>query len=128
MFARQVIVGRSIFRQALRADFLVRNLIEYPTGLVIELKWQDRKGSVDEKLPTLAWNIRDGHYGCPVVVVLAGAGCRPGPFAFLRRQVDGVRFVAVFASVDELMSWLLRAVHVAALSPRLSFNDDQSLT
>lgn len=126
-FIRQAVVGTSIFTQALRADFLVRNLIEYPNGLVIESKWQDRDGSVDEKLPYVERNIRAGNYGCPVVVVIAGGSCRPGPFAWLRRQVDGVRFVAVFSSVDELMSWLQRTVHVAARSPKLSFDEGDRL-
>ena len=110
-FSRQVAVGQSIYGTTLRADFVVHNLVEYPRGLVIEAKWQDVGGSVDEKFPYVVANAKTGAYGRPVLLVAFGPGIRPGPIEWVRTQVDE-RFVGV-STFEELMSWLQRRVPVA---------------
>lgn len=107
LFDAQVLLGRTIYDTELRVDFIARNLSAFPKGLVIESKWQDRDGTVDEKFPYLVENIRHC-YPLPAVVVLHGGGCRPGARQWLRTRVDGQRLVAVF-NLEELTSWALRA-------------------
>ncbi len=46
-------VGITIYQTERKADFLVANDIKFPDGLIIECKWQQAKGSVDEKYPFL---------------------------------------------------------------------------
>ena len=85
---RQYLIGISIFQSPLYADFYLDDIPTFPHGLIIESKWQEVSGSVDEKLPYLVANIQDV-YPCPTVIVLHGKGYRLGAAAWLRRQVGG---------------------------------------
>jgi hypothetical protein len=108
VFQRQVHVGQSIYEPyQLRADFVVTNLKHFPTGIAIESKWQDRQGSVDEKFPFMAINIRT-RYQVPAIVVVAGGSCRQGALDWLRSQCDGHHLIAVFG-LEEFISWALRS-------------------
>jgi len=107
-YRRQVEVGESIYPgQVLHADFLVTNLVAFPDGLAIESKWQDRPGSIDEKFPCVELNIRT-RYRVPAIVVVHGAGCRPGALQWFRNQCDGVQLVAVLR-LEEFVSWAIRS-------------------
>jgi hypothetical protein len=110
-FARQVTVGRTIYRTELRVDFIVTNLAAFPAGLILESKWQDVSGSIDEKFPYLVENIRQ-QYPLPVVVIVHGGGCRPGAIEWLRARVDGQRLVAVY-NLEEFLSWVMRSEKLA---------------
>lgn len=105
LFERQAPIGRGIYNTPLRADFLVRGVPGYDSGLIIESKWQDTGGSVDEKYPYLVANVKEC-FPYPAMVVLHGNGCRPGASEWLRRQVGG-NLVAVY-SMEEFMSWAFR--------------------
>lgn len=104
-FERQKFIGRSIFDSDLYADFYITTRDDYPIGLIIESKWQDVGGSVDEKLPYLVLNIKE-RYPCPAIVVLHGGGFRPGAERWLRRQVD-TKLIHVFR-LEEFLSWCNR--------------------
>ena len=107
-FQRQVHVGNSIYEPyTLRADFVVTNLAAFPDGIAIESKWQDRQGSVDEKFPFVALNIRT-RYRVPAIVVVAGGSCRPGALEWFQKQCDGHTLVAV-VGLEEFISWALRS-------------------
>jgi hypothetical protein len=99
-------IGTNIYGGAIEADLLVMGLARFPDGLVIESKWQDSKGTADEKFPYLVENIRRC-YPCPVIVVPDGSGARPGAIRWLRDQVDGTHLLAVL-SIAELMTWCSR--------------------
>ncbi len=116
-FERQVVMGKNIYRENLRVDFVITNLAAFPSGLIVESKWQDRDGSVDEKFPYLVENIQRC-YPLPAVVVAHGGGHRPGALAYLEERVDGQRFVALY-SLEGFMSWALRA---QKLTPRTLFS------
>ena len=105
VYSRQVIIGRTIYHTDLRVDFVVHNLPEYPRGLVIESKWQDVGGSIDEKFPYLVYNI----LACemPTIVIAHGGGCRPGAVEWLRNQCDGEILIAVLG-LEEFISWAHR--------------------
>jgi hypothetical protein len=105
-FERQLVIGRTIYGTDYRADFVVRNLFEYPQGLVLESKWQSTGGSVDEKFPYLLENIR---HACPfpAMVIVHGQGCRAGALEWLRARCCREHLVAVF-TLEELMIWLQR--------------------
>src|SRR5262249_50315012 len=113
----QVRLGRNIYGERVRADFVVHNLVEFPQGLVIESKRQDGSGTAYQKYPFVRDNIfkAQSYAPHPVVIVLFGGG-RPGAVRWLRACVDGECLRAVF-SFEELMSWLQRDVHVRVNSP-----------
>lgn len=106
LYKRHKVIGTSIYGHNLRVDFFVENIPEYPEGLIIESKWQDATGSVDEKFPYLVENIVK-RYPCPAIVVVAGGGQKPGSVEWLRNQVDGEKLVGVY-NLEEFLSWLNR--------------------
>lgn len=85
-FIKQVIVGDTIYKTVRKCDFLVINREEFPDGLIIECKWQQSKGSVDEKYPFLLYNIV--HTGVPTVVLLDGGGYKPAALEWLKGMVN----------------------------------------
>jgi hypothetical protein len=87
-FAKQVIVGKTIYDTSRKCDFLVLNLTKFPNGLIIECKWQQSNGSVDEKYPFLLFNIHKT--GIPTIVLLDGGGCKPGARIWLKAQTSMV--------------------------------------
>lgn len=101
-FERQKFIGRSIYDSDLYADFYITTHDDYPIGVVIESKWQDVSGSVDEKLPYLVLNIKEC-YPCPAIIVLHGGGFRPGAEQWLRRQIDA-KLIHIFR-LEEFLSW-----------------------
>jgi hypothetical protein len=103
---RQYPLGDSIYESPLFADFAVFGSDRFAAGLIIESKWQQSGGSVDEKFPYLVENIRSV-YSMPCVLVVDGGGHRPGSLKWLRRQVDNERLLAVF-SLSEFVGWANR--------------------
>jgi hypothetical protein len=85
-FAKQVVIGTTIYGTKRRCDFLVLNREKFPDGLVIECKWQESGGSVDEKYPFLLFNI--AKIGVPTVVLLDGGGYKPMAMEWLKSQAD----------------------------------------
>jgi hypothetical protein len=105
LFIAQYPIGHSIYGLPLFTDFWVRGAPGFPNGLAIEVKWQQSTGSVDEKFPYLALNIREC-YPCPALVIADGGGQRPGALHWLRGQVAG-NLMAVF-TLAEFMAWANR--------------------
>lgn len=105
---RQKGIGQGIYGTMLRADFFLEQVSGYPDGLIIESKWQETMGSVDEKLPYLVENIRIC-YPCPAIIVVGGGGMRPLALAWLKRQADGNRLAAVF-TLEEFLTWANRTL------------------
>jgi len=110
-FHRQVTIGTTIYGTELRVDFVLLNLREFPAGLIVESKWQDVGGSVDEKFPYVLENIRH-QYPLPAVVIVHGGGCRDGAVRWLRERVDGTHLIAVYG-LEEFISWANRTEKVA---------------
>lgn len=69
-----------------KVDFLVINRAKFPDDLIIECKWQQSKGSVDEKYPFLLYNIIKT--GIPTVILLDGEGYSAAAKKWLTDQAD----------------------------------------
>jgi len=108
-FERQARAGRTIYGTDWFVDFLVTNFAEFSRGLIIESKWQDRHGTIDEKFPYLLSNIQCNEL--PAIIILSGGGCRRGGIDWLRARCSPDRLVSVF-SLEEFMSWLRRNVTI----------------
>ncbi|MDZ8050511.1 MAG: PD-(D/E)XK nuclease superfamily protein [Aulosira sp. ZfuVER01] len=103
-YAKQVYIGAGIYQTALKVDFYVVGLSANPSGLIIECKWQESGGSVDEKFPYLNLNIQNS-YPAPTIVVIGGEGMREGAINWLRQQVKYNRNLLGVYSLDRFIAW-----------------------
>ena len=105
-FTQQATICIGIYGTPIRVDFHCPALYADRGGLVIESKWQAVGGSADEKLPYLVENIRQC-FPCPAIIVIDGAGFRPGAITWLRQQVDPRQLIAV-QTITEFVTWAQR--------------------
>lgn len=84
-YLKQLPIGSTIYGRPRKCDFLVINREKFPDDLIIECKWQQSRGSVDEKYPLLVFNILKT--GIPTVVLLDGGGYSAAARAWLQEQV-----------------------------------------
>lgn len=84
-FRSQVHVGDTIYNTKRIVDFLIFNDARFLNGLIIECKWQQSSGSVDEKFPYLIFNIVKT--GIPSIILLDGGGYKPAAKEWLSDQV-----------------------------------------
>lgn len=82
----QVYIGSGIYGTDIYVDFYIVGATAISSGLIIECKWQQTGGSVDEKLPYVNLNIQNC-YLAPAVVLIDGGGMKPGAITWLTRQV-----------------------------------------
>lgn len=104
LYTRQINIGKSIYGTSLISDFMLYHPEKHPGKLVIECKWQQSPGSVDEKFPYNVLNIRQ-MYPCPAIILLDGEGYKTGAAAWLRSQVDGNKLLAVLSMV-QFQTWV----------------------
>jgi hypothetical protein len=94
-YIKQLPVGNTIYDTPRVCDFFVVNEHLFPNGLIIECKWQQSGGSVDEKYPFLLFNVMKT--GKPTVILLDGGGYKPAAMEWLKRQVNtGAALIAVW--------------------------------
>ena len=85
-YAKQVPCGTSIYESKRRCDFLVLNEKKFEDGLIIEAKWQQAAGSVDEKYPFTVFNILK--IGVPTIIILDGDGYKKSAMEWLKKQAS----------------------------------------
>ena len=101
-YATQVNIGYTIYDTDLICDFLLFHPQKWPEGLVIEAKWQQTGGTVDEKYPYFVLNIWASEYR--TILVLDGGGYREGAANWIRSQQKH-NFMHVF-SMAEFQTWV----------------------
>ena len=85
-YMKQCCIGTTIYDSARTCDFFIVNERLFPHGLIIECKWQQVGGSIDEKYPFLVFNIMKT--GVPTVVLLDGGGYKPAARDWLKGMAD----------------------------------------
>lgn len=105
IYSRQYYLGKNIYGTNIYCDFILYHPQKFPDCLVIETKWQQTGGSVDEKFPFLVANIQT-KYPYKTILLLDGGGYKPGAAEWLRSQV-GNNLLAVF-SMAEFQTWVNR--------------------
>lgn len=85
-YAKQVPVANTIYETRRKCDFFIVNKEKFPNDLIVECKWQQSGGSVDEKYPFLIFNIVKT--GVPTIVLLDGDGYKRQAMEWLKDQVD----------------------------------------
>lgn len=103
-YARQVYIGTGIYGTDLYVDFYIFNSVNLPMGLIIECKWQQSNGSVDEKLPYLNLNIQTC-YPSPAVVLIDGEGMKKGAINWLTKQVGYNQNLLAVHNLTHFMIW-----------------------
>lgn len=98
-YAKQVIVGESIYGTKNKCDFLVLNKDLFPDGLIIESKWQQSKGSVDIKYPKMVFDILK--IGVPTIVLLDGGGYSAKAEKWLREQAHPTKALIAVYNMQE---------------------------
>ena len=103
IFTRQLFLCKSIYETDIYGDFVIFHPGKHPNCLVIESKWQQSPGSVDEKLPFLVQNIKE-RFPIDSVVVIDGGGFKKGAIKWVKSQIGG-RLLDVF-SMSDFHKWV----------------------
>lgn len=101
-YASQVNIGHTIYGTDLICDFLLFHPQKWPEGLVIEAKWQQVGGTVDEKYPYFVMNIWSSEFA--TVFVLDGGGYRPGAEQWIR-SMQRENLLHIF-NMAEFQTWV----------------------
>ena len=101
-YSRQVPCGTSIYDTPRKCDFLVMNQDKFPDGLIIECKWQQSSGSVDEKYPFALYNIIK--IGTPTIVLMDGGGYKRKAMEWLKEQVNPSRALIGVYNMSEFQA------------------------
>lgn len=88
IYTTQALIGKTIYDTDRKCDFLLHHPQRFPQNLVIECKWQQTGGSVDEKFPFLIENIR--LLGIPTIIVADGGGHKPGAITWMKMQENDI--------------------------------------
>ena len=102
IFTPQYPIGKGIYDTDIKCDFIIYHPEKHKNCLIIESKWQESGGSVDEKFPYLVANIKE-KYPFATIIVLDGRGYKKGAEAWLRKQTDK-KLIHVF-NMSEFQKW-----------------------
>jgi hypothetical protein len=102
IYTRQFCLGKSIYGTSFYCDFILFHPQKWPDCLVIESKWQQSGGSVDEKYPYTVLNMKQ-HSAYKSILLLDGGGYKPGAEAWLRQQVDD-KLLHIF-NMGQFQTW-----------------------
>lgn len=101
-YAKQVPCGTSIYESPRKCDFLIINKEKFPKDLIIECKWQQSNGSVDEKYPFTLFNIIK--IGVPTIILLDGGGYKKTAMEWLKDQVNPNRALIGVYNMSEFQA------------------------
>ncbi|MGY0399966.1 MAG: PD-(D/E)XK nuclease superfamily protein [Ostreibacterium sp.] len=87
IYSKQVIIGETIYETIRKCDLIIFHPKKFKENLVIECKWQQSAGSVDEKYPFLVLNIKK--LGVDTIIILDGGGFKKGAETWLKSEVNG---------------------------------------
>lgn len=103
IYARRFFVGRSIYETSMYCDFILYHPQKWPDNLIIESKWQQVGGSVDEKYPYLVLNIQT-RYPHPTILLLDGGGYKAGAERWIRNQAGHGNLREVY-NMQQFQAW-----------------------
>ncbi len=103
-YARQVYIGQGIYDTNIYVDFYIIGSSSISSGLIIECKWQQAGGSVDEKLPYLNLNIQYC-YPVPAIVLIDGGGMKPKAVSWLSAQTALNQNLLAVHNISSFIKW-----------------------
>lgn len=102
IFSAQYPAGADLYGKDRKCDFILYHPARYPRALILESKWQQSTGSVDEKFPFLTLTIKESRLD--TIVVLGGGGYSAGAERWLRRQAGKDCLLHVF-NMEQLQAF-----------------------
>jgi hypothetical protein len=102
IYTRKQIIAQTIYGTNWNVDFTIHNPNNKPVSLIIECKWQQTGGSVDEKYPYTVANIKE-QSPYPAIILIDGEAHKEGAKEWLKSQIDD-KLIGVF-SMDEFAKW-----------------------
>ncbi|HEY9799660.1 MAG TPA: PD-(D/E)XK nuclease superfamily protein [Leptolyngbyaceae cyanobacterium] len=103
-YAKQVYIGPGIYGSDIYVDFYIMGVPSLPSGLIIECKWQQTSGSVDEKLPYLNLNI-EKCYPTQAIVLIDGGGMKPQAISWLKMEVGPNKNLLAVQDLTSFIIW-----------------------
>lgn len=94
IFAEQYSCGDDLYGKPRKCDFILFRPSENQRDLIIECKWQQSTGSVDEKFPFLVETISAS--AIDTIVILDGGGFSEGAEHWLKEQAGSKHLLHVF--------------------------------
>ena len=101
-YAKKVRIGKDVFGRNRDAHYLLFHPRKWPKGLVIELRWQSKSGTVDQKFPFIVMTIKRS--GLETIMVVGGENLKPEAANWLANQI-GYRLIEVF-NPQEFQVWV----------------------
>ncbi len=102
IYSKQFYIGKSIYDTNMYCDFILYHPEKHPQCLIIESKWQQIGGSVDEKYPYVILNIQH-KYPHKTILLLDGGGYKKQAETWIRSQI-GNNLLNVFSMV-QFQTW-----------------------
>lgn len=104
-YTSQFPIGTSLYEgKNTKADFILYHPQKHSEFLIIECKWQQRKGTTEEKLPYLVINIKT-NYPYEAMIVIAGEGFSEGAIKWIYKQEGGrIKIVCDMAKFMRLIN------------------------
>lgn len=103
IFTHKMTIGKTIYETQMSCDFILYHPTKHKDCLIIESKWQQSGGTVDEKFPYFILNIQQ-RYTNKTIVVIDGGGYRKEAETWIRKQI-GNNLLSVFSMV-EFKKWI----------------------
>ncbi|MEA5502983.1 PD-(D/E)XK nuclease superfamily protein [Halotia wernerae UHCC 0503] len=103
-YAKQVYIGEGIYGSDIYVDFYIIGSASISSGLIIECKWQQTSGSVDEKLPYLNLNIQKC-YPTQALVLIDGGGMKVKAISWLAAQVTENQNLLAVHNLSSFLVW-----------------------
>jgi hypothetical protein len=103
-YAKQVYIGKGIYGSDIYVDFYIIGAAPISAGLIIECKWQQSSGSVDEKLPYLNLNIQNC-YPTKALEIIDGGGMKTQAISWLETQVVSNQNLLAVYDLRKFIIW-----------------------
>jgi hypothetical protein len=105
VYTRQFSIGKGIYGTPLYCDFIAYHPSKHADSLIIESKWQQTGGTVDEKYPYLVMNIQY-KYPHKTILVLDGNGYRAGAEKWIREQAGPKMGLRAVYNLAQFNTWV----------------------
>jgi len=86
IYSKQYFSGKTIYETNIYCDFVLFHPEKWKECLIIECKWQESGGSVDEKYPYLILNIQT-RYPYKTILLIDGGGYKQGALDWIKSQI-----------------------------------------
>ena len=103
IYAKHYLIGKTVYEKDLHCDFILYHPEKYPEHLLIDSKWQQAKGSTEQKFYFWINHIKM-LYPYTTIILLDGGGYSDGAEKWVKKQIDE-KLIKVF-NMTEFQKWV----------------------